>query len=150
MSCIIMRPILLKVKPDDIFRLFCYPTMLRILENIPLLFFFSLFSTSLKHSEQRARRLTGLLSFGEPFMCSNCGGVRGLNLTLHFWQRLCARSSTVCLMASVRCSYFFLSKLGLLGGPKKDTHTIPPSSNLFLAIKEEFFVNYGVIRESTK
>ena len=136
MSCIRMMPILLKLKQHHIFRLFCYPTMLRILENIPFLFFFSLFSTDLKHSEQRARRLTGLLSFREPLMCSNCGDILGLNLTLHFWQRLCARSSTVCLMASVRCSYFFLSKPELLGGPKKDTIAIAPSSNLFLAITE--------------
>jgi hypothetical protein len=77
-------PILLKVKQHDIFRLFSYPTMLRILENIPFLFFFSLSSTDLKHSEQRERRLTGLLSFKEPLMCSNCGGILGLNLTLHF------------------------------------------------------------------
>jgi len=141
MSCITILPILLKANPYDIFRLFCYPTMLRILEKIPFLFFFSLFSTNLKHSEQRARRLTGLLSFGEPLMCSNCGGERGLNLTLHFWHRLCARSSTVCRIASVRCSYFFLSKLGLLGGPKKDTHAITPSSNLFLAITQEPFIH---------
>ncbi len=140
MSCIWMIPILLKINPYDIFRVFCYLTMLRILDKIPFLFFFSLFSTNLKHSEQRARRLTGLLSFREPLMCSNCGGMRGLNLTLHFWQRLCARSSTVCLIASVRCSYFFLSKLGLLGGPKKDTHAVSDHSNLFLAITENFLL----------
>jgi hypothetical protein len=44
-------------------------------------------------------------------------------------------------MASVRCSYFFLSKPGLLGGPKKDTDAIALSSNLFLAITEEFFID---------
>src|ERR671915_986351 len=104
-----MIPILLKIKPYDIFRLFCYLTMLRTLDISPFLLFFSLSSTNLKHSEQRARRLAGLLSFREPLMCSNCGGMRGLNLTLHFWHRLWARSNTVCRIASVRCSYFFLS-----------------------------------------
>src|ERR671917_2297312 len=104
-----MIPFLKKKTAYDIFRLFCYLTMLRTLDISPFLLFFSLSSTSLKHSEQRARRLTGLLSFREPLMCSNCGGVRGLNFTLHFWHLLWARSNTVCLIASVRCSYFFLS-----------------------------------------
>src|SRR6185503_8925926 len=54
-------------------------------------------------------------------MCSNWGCTPGVNFTLHFWHLFFALSRTVCLMLSVRCSYFFLSKLGpLLGAPKKD------------------------------
>src|SRR6185503_9720608 len=53
-------------------------------------------------------------------MCSNWGCTPGVNFTLHFWHLFFALSRTVCLMLSVRCSYFFLSKLGPLGAPKKD------------------------------
>lgn len=105
-----------------------------ILPSMPLLFF-SFSSIGLKHSGHNARKFIGLLSFNEPLMCSNCGGTLGLNFTLHFWQRLRARSSTVCLMASVMCSYFFLSKLGPpLGAPKMDTRRVGASSNLCFAI----------------
>ena len=108
--------------------------MLRMLPNIPLLFF-SFSSTGLKHSGHNARKFIGLLSLSERLMCSNCGWTLGLNFTPHFWQRLRARSSAVCLIASVRCSYFFLSKLGPpLGAPKIDTRKVGSSPNLCLAI----------------
>src|SRR5688572_3335034 len=76
---------------------------------------------------------TGRLSLCEPLMCSNCGWTLGVNFTLHFWQRPRARSRTVCLIASVRCSYFFLSYVGPpLGGPKNDTHTLAWGSTYVL------------------